>query len=167
MTHRTALVALGLAALYGCAHADCAPVIDAYAKAQATGRFAMYDVASLQAAPKGAPFHVEVGGASYTNFGDRWQKGASGDAGSEGAALKSREQKGTARCEPLGERNVGRDAAVGYRIRNNAKGDAPDPTAIHMWISRATGLPLYHGLGDDGGLRWVYGPEVVAPPGAK
>ena len=89
------------------------------------------------------------------------------DAGSEGAALKSCEQKGTARCEPLGERNVGRDAAVGYRIRNNAKGDAPDPTAIHMWISRATGLPLYHGLGDDGGLRWVYGPEVVAPPGSE
>ncbi len=33
-----------------------------------------------------------------------------------------------------------------------------------MWISRSTGLPIFHGMGSDGGgLRWVNGPEVVAP----
>jgi hypothetical protein len=43
--------------------ADCGPVIATYAKAEATGRYAMSDVASLQAAPKGKPFQVDVGGA--------------------------------------------------------------------------------------------------------
>ena len=144
--------------------ADCGPVIAAYAKAEATGRYAMYDVASLQAAPKGTPFQVDVGGAGYTNFGDRWQKGGGGDAGFEGSSLRKREGKGTVRCEPLGERKIGSETAVGYQIRNNEKGNAPDPTAIHMWISRSTGLPVFHGMGSDGGgLRWVYGPTVVAP----
>jgi hypothetical protein len=149
------------------AHADCGQVIEAYSKAEATGRYAMYDVDKITSAPKGQPFQVTIGSAGYVDVGGTY-KNVGSSAGSEGSSLKAREQKGEVRCEPLGERKIGNDILVGYQIRNNDKGNRPDPTAIHMWVNRATGLPWFHGMGsDNGGLRWVYGPEVVAPPPGK
>ncbi len=161
----TLLAAAVVAGFAARAQADCKPVIDAYAKAEATRRYALYDVAGIQAAPKGKPFHVDIDGVGYTDFGGGHYKNAgNGQAGSEGDALKRNEQKGTTRCEPLGERQIGGEAAVGYQIRSNDKGAAPDVTAIHLWIAKSTGLPIFHGMGSDsGGLRWVYGPAVVAP----
>ncbi|MEO8923298.1 MAG: hypothetical protein ABI330_10830 [Caldimonas sp.] len=163
-TLQTALAIVAAAVAAG-AQADCAPVIAAYAKAEATGRYAVYDVKNIQAAPTGKPFHVDVGNASYTNFGDHYQKGGGGTAASEGSSLKSRELKGAVRCEPLGERKISGDAALGYQVRNNDKNNAPDPTAIHIWISRLSGLPVFHTMGseDGGGMRWVYGNDVVVP----
>ena len=36
--------------------------------------------------------------------------------------------------------------------------------AIHFWIAKSSGLPLYHAIGSDSdGWRWVYGSDVVAP----
>ncbi len=168
-TLRAVAIAVALTASSCAAHADCAPVIAAYAKAEATGRYAMFDVSSIDAAPKGKPFQVDVDGFAYTNMGSSYSKSGGGDAGAEGNSLRSREQKGTVRCEALGERRIGTETALGYRIRGNDKGNQPDPTAIHLWVSRASGLPLFHGMGSDGGgLRWVYGAEVVAPvPGGK
>ena len=46
---------VGLVALpVATANADCKPVIAAYGKADATRRFAIYEVDSLDAAPKGS-----------------------------------------------------------------------------------------------------------------
>ena len=43
-----------------------------------------------------------------------------------------------------------------------------DPTAIDIWVGRATGLPVWHGMGSDGGgFRWVYGAAVVTPDPSK
>ncbi len=99
------------------AHADCAPIIAAFAKAESTGRSAVYDVASMQAAPKGKPFHVDVSGVGYADVGDHRQKGGGGNAALEGSSLKGREQKGEVRCEPIGESRIAGDAVVGYQIR--------------------------------------------------
>lgn len=162
-------VALNLGmALAGTAQADCGPVIAAYTKAEATGRYALFDVNSLTEAPKGQPFHVTIGGAGYINMGETYKKGG-GSAGFEGSNLKNREKKGEARCEPLGERKIGAEQAIGYQILRNDNGKpAPDANAIDMWVNRSTGLPMFHGIGwTKGGLRWVYGAEVSAPPPNK
>ena len=153
-----------LAALPGPSRADCAPVIAAYAKAEATGRYAMFDVDSIASTPKGAPFQVDIGNVGYTHLGNgTYTRRGGGDAGAEAGSVKSREQKGSIRCEPIGERRIGSEAARGYRIRANDK-SSQDPTAIHIWVATSSGLPLFHGMGsEDGGLRWVYGAEVAAP----
>ena len=162
-------LAMNFAATFACAaHADCGPVIAAYAKAEATGRYALFDVNSIAEVPNGQPFHVTIGGAGYINMGETYKKGGS-TAGFEGSNLKSREKRGEARCEPLGERKIGAEQAIGYQILRNDNGKpAPDPNAIDMWVNRSTGLPLFHGIGwMKGGLRWVYGAEVSAPPPGK
>jgi hypothetical protein len=176
-TSTSALAVTLLFTFAGAAHADCAPVLAAYAKADATKRFAMFDVDSLDAPPKGEPFMVSVGDFAYVpnivkkgplNYvKEGYTKSPSTFVGSEAASLKNREQKGAVRCEPLGERKIGAVQAVGYQIRRNDKGNQPDDTAIHMWVSRDTGLPIYHGMGSDGGLRWVYGAAVTVPDVAK
>ena len=166
-----------LAALAGTAHADCAPVIAAFDKADATKRYAMYEVDSMAQAPKGDPFMVAIGDVEYRQKYERkgplsivkagFEKGGHA-AGVEGRSIKEREKKGGLRCEPLGERKVGSEVALGYRIRNN-EGKEPDPSATDVWISRASAVPLFTSVGgsDDGGFRWVYGSSVVAPaPGA-
>ncbi len=79
--------------------------------------------------------------------------------------MRDDEKKGKGRCEPLGERKVGADTVVGYLVRNNGKGE--DFTALHVWISKSTGLPVYHGLGETNGFRWVYGADVVPPPAGQ
>jgi hypothetical protein len=167
-----------LATAFACAaHADCGPVIAAYGKADATKRFAIYEVDSITEVPKGEPFSVALGDVAYVQqyvrkgplqvVKDGYKKGGHA-AGFEADSLRSREKKGEVRCEPLGERKIGTEPAMGYQIRNNDKGSQTDYAAIHIWTSRATGLPLFHGMGSDGGgFRWVYGTDVVAPDPAK
>jgi hypothetical protein len=171
-------MAMNMTMAFACAaHADCGPVIAAYGKADATARFAIFEVDSIAQAPKGEPFRVIIGNVSYDQnylkkgplqiVKDGYKKGGYA-TGYEGDSLKSREKKGEVRCEPLGERKTGAEQAVGYQIRSNDKGSQPDPYAIHMWVSRSTGLPLFHGMGSDsGGFRWVYGAEFSAPPPSK
>lgn len=176
-TPTLAFAAIFLAAPVSAVHADCGPVLAAYAKADATKRFAIFDVDSLAAPPKGEAFMIGIGDDSYVQnivrksaldyVMDGYKRSASSFVRSEATSLKSREQKGAVRCEPLGERKIGTETALGYQIRNNDKGNQPDDTAIHMWVNRSTGLPIYHGMGSDGGLRWVYGAAVVAPAADK
>ncbi|MGZ5769038.1 MAG: hypothetical protein ACXWJ9_17705 [Caldimonas sp.] len=167
-------LALGLAGACVCAaHADCGAVITAYAKADATKRFAVLDVDSINAAPKGDTIIAVIGDVQYTqnivrkgplNIVLDGYKAGPYYPGIESGSLKDREGKGSARCEPLGERKIGTETAVGYRVRNNDRGTQPDPTATDVWVSRATGLPVWHGMGSDGGgFRWVYGAAVIAP----
>lgn len=174
---RSAL-ALGLAAACVCsAHADCGPVISAYAKADATKRFAVLDVDSINAAPKGDTVVAVIGDVQYTpnivrkgplNFVTEGYKAGPYTSGIESGSLKDRERKGSVRCEPLGERKIGSEAAVGYHVRSNDKGTQDDPTAIDVWVSHATGLPVWHGMGSNGGgFHWVYGAAVAAPDPAK
>lgn len=166
------LVAAAIAMLHAyAAHADCSAVVSASEKAEATGRHAMFDVDGIASPPKGQPFLVTIGNAGYVNTGGTsgsYSSIGSGSATAEATSLRTREQQGKIRCEPLGERRIGNEQAVGFQIRDNGKGTAPDPLAIHMWLSRTSGLPLFHGMGSDsGGLHWVYGSDVVAPPAAK
>jgi hypothetical protein len=171
-------LAIGLAGACVCsAQADCAPVISAYTKADATKRFAVLDVSSIDAAPKGDTVMTVIGDTQYTpnivrkgplNFVTEGYKAGPYSAGIESGSLKDRERKASVRCEPFGERKIGSEAAVGYRVRSNDKGAQDDPTAIDVWVSRATGLPVWHGMGSDGGgFRWVYGAAVIAPDPAK
>jgi len=159
----------------GLALADCKPVIAAYTKADATKRYALFDVDSMAAPAKGDPIIIVIGDTRYQPnmvrkgplniVMDGYTKGPFTSSG-EAASLKDREGKGEKRCEPLGERKVGTEALVGYRVRD--AGSQPDITATDVWLSRATGLPVWHGLGsDDGGFRWVYGAAVVAPAADK
>lgn len=159
------------------AHADCKPVIAAYTAADATKRFALFEVDSLAQAPKGEPFMVTLGDARYTEnqvrkgsfqiVKDGYKKGPF-TPGFEANSVRDDEKKGKLRCEPLADRKVGNETWTGYQIRNNDKGSEPDPYATHLWVNRATGLPAWHGQGsDDGGYRWVYGAQVVAPTADK
>jgi hypothetical protein len=59
----------------------------------------------------------------------------------EAGSLKDGERKGNKGCEALGERKIGSEAAVGYRIRKNDKDIRDEPKAIDCWVSRGTGLP--------------------------
>ena len=143
--------------------ADCGPVVAAYEKAEATGRYALYDAPTMQSQPKGTPFYVRIAGNGYIDSGKGLEPNNAGGAAFEGADLKGREQKGEASCQRIGEGKVGADAATGWLVRNG-RGTAPDPTAIHFWIATSSGLPLYHAIGGDSdGWRWVYGSQVVAP----
>lgn len=163
------------AASASAARADCAPVVAAYAKADSTRRFAMFDVDGIAKEPKGEPFMVVIGDVQYTpnivkkgtlNYELDGFKAGRYAVGYQADSLKEREKKGAVRCESLGERRIGAEQVIGYQIRS--PGSAADPNAIHMWVSRATGLPLVHGMGsDDGMLRWVYGAAVVTPAPAK
>ena len=146
------------------AHANCGAVLNAYEKAEATGRYAVFDVDGIASPAKGQPFQVTIGTAGYVNVGGSYRRMGGGSAAAEATSLRTREQQGKVRCEPLGERKIGNEQAVGYQIRSNETGTASDPTAIHMWLSRSSGLPLFHGMGSDsGGLHWVYGADVQAP----
>lgn len=176
-TSTFALATAFLATAAAAVRADCGPVLAAYAKAEVTKRFALFEVDSLAGPSKGEAFMVSVGDVSYVQnwvikgplnyVMDGYKRSGSPYVRSESDSLKSREQKGTVRCEPLGERKIGAEQAVGYQIRNNNKGNGADETAIHMWVSRAAGLPIYHGMGSEGGWRWVYGAAVTAPDAAK
>jgi len=168
------LLGLALATAVLAAHADCAPVIAAFDKADATKRYALYEVEKMTQAPKGDPFMVAIDDVKYQQRYERkgalsivkagYEKGGHA-AGSEGASIKTSEKKGNLRCEPLGDRKIGNEAVAGYRIRNN-HGKEPDLSATDMWVGRATGTPLFTSIGPDeeGGFRWVYGSVVVPPP---
>ena len=147
-------------------------MIDAYGKADASKRFAMFNIDSQE--PEGEPFMVVIGDVQYTpnvvrkgplQFETDGFKAAPYSAGVEARSLKEREKKGAVRCDLLGERKIGAEQALGYQIRS--PGNAADPTAIHLWVSRSTGLPLVHGMGSDDMLRWVYGTAVAAPASGK
>lgn len=164
-----------LLAAAGVARADCAPVIAAYDRAEATKRYAIYEVDRVDGAPKGEPFAVTVGDVQYAaNYVRRGplsmvQDGyvrRSPTASVEGSMLKSDERKGEKRCETIGDRKAGGVSAVAYRIRS--PGADADPFALEVWVDRSTGLPFFHGLGSDsGGFRWRYGADVVPPPAAR
>lgn len=157
------------------ARADCAPVIAAYDKAEATKRYAIYDVDRVDGAPEGEPFAITVGDVQYTaNYVRRGPLSMVKDgyvrrspmAAVEGSMLKSDEKKGEKRCETIGERKAGPVSTIAYRIRK--AGAAEDPFAIELWVDKSTGLPFFHGMGSDsGGFQWTYGAAVVAPPAAQ
>ena len=168
-----AFVALLSAALLPVvAHAACEPLIAAYDKADATQRYALYEVDAFAQAVKGDPLVVVIGDSEYAQQYDS-KKGyakngylkTSHRQGFEGGRLKDNEKRGSMRCEPLGERKIGSEAVVGYRTSDaTKKKGTPDPSAMDVWVSKATGLPLVHGMAsEDGGFRWVYGSAVVAP----
>ena len=141
MTHRptrSALFVPGLVIVLlapALARASCEPVVAAYAKAEATGRYALFDVARINAPAKGAPFQITVGNDGYIdpagNSGT-YQKTSARIVAGEGRSVQEREQQGKVRCEPPGDRKIGDEPAIGDQIRNNDKGSAPDPTATHM-----------------------------------
>jgi hypothetical protein len=173
------VVACCLAAvLASAAHADCKPVIAAYAKADATRRFAIYEVDSLDQAPKGEPMFVTIGDVKYSenlvqkgplNFvKDGYTKGGAG-TGFAAESLRTDEQKGKMKCVPLPDRKIAGEAAAGYHVGPTESGAyGLDPGAYDFWISRTTGLPLIYSLDpDSGGFRYVYGNQVVAPAANK
>jgi hypothetical protein len=167
------IFAFGLAALpLGTAWADCKPVIAAYAAADATRHFAIYTVSSITQAPQGEPMRVVLGNTDYLENDVRkgplqivkdGYKKTPFVPGFEANATRDKEKEGRSRCEPLGEKNVGAEALIGYRVRSNDKGSAPDPFASEIWINNKTGLPVW----SDDGFRWVYGTQVIAPSASQ
>lgn len=158
----------------GAAWADCKPVIAAYSAADATRHFALYNVDSMTQPPKGEPIRVVIGETDYLENDVR--KGALEIVkdgykklpfvpGFEAKSVRDDETKGRVRCESLGERKVGAEVLIGYEVRSNDKGNAPDPYANDLWVNKRTGLPAWYGMGSDGeGFRWVYGAQAIAPP---
>ena len=161
----------------GAAWADCKPVIAAYSAADATRHFALYNVDSMAQAPKGEPIRIVIGTIDYLE--NDVKKGALEIVkdgykkspfvpGFEANSVRDDEKKGRVRCEPLGERNVGAEVLLGYEVRSNDKGNAPDPYANDLWVNKKTGLPAWYGMGSDGeGFRWVYGAQAIAPSADK
>jgi hypothetical protein len=167
------ILVFGFAALpVGVAWADCKPVIAAYSAADATRHFAIYTVASMTQAPQGEPMRVVIGDTDYLENDVRkgpleivkdGYKKSPFVPGFEAKGTRDKEKEGRSRCEPLGEKNVGAEVLIGYQVRSNDKGSAPDPYATEIWISRKTGLPVWC----DDGFRWVYGAQVIAPSADK
>lgn len=69
-------------------------------------------------------------------------------------ALKS----GNVKCDSIGADTVRGKAANKYRI---------DSPAATMWISKYSGLPLYHEVNGMGGFAWAYGDGVKEPAAKK
>lgn len=149
------------------AHADCSAVIAAYSKAQATKQFGWVDADKLDAPAKKGPFSlINIGSEGWLGSDDgKFTKIPAGGAQVRADKVRDDEKGGKGRCESLGERKVGTDPVVGYLVRNNGKGE--DYAALHVWISKSTGLPVYHGLGETNGFRWVYGAAVAPPPAGQ
>lgn len=177
----TALCALaaGLALLpVAAALADCKPVIAAYAKADATRRFAIYEVDSLDQVPKGEPMFITIGDVKYSEnlvkkgpmnyVKDGYTKGGAA-AGFEANSLRTDEQQGKMKCTPLPDRKFGGEMAAGYHVGSTESGPyGLDPGAYDFWVSRATGLPIvYTPDPESGGFRYVFGNQVVAPTPGK
>ena len=170
---KTTVAAIAIALIAWCdlVHADCAPVVAAYDKAEATRRYAVYEVDSINAKPKTGPIVVVIGNVHYAqqyirktpiNFVPGGYRKEAHNAHAEADMLKARVAKSEARCDALGERKVGATTADGFRIRNNEKGI--DYAAIDLWIDRSTGLPIFYAPGDStGGFGWLYGADVVVP----
>jgi hypothetical protein len=169
------LLVLGATALQtGVAHADCKPVIAAYGKADATKRYAIYAVDSLDQAPKGAAITIVIGDVKYTEHDvqkgplnivmDGYTKGGAAP-GSDANALRTDEQKGKMKCAPLPQRKVAGEAASGYHVGSADRGSGSlDPFGYDIWVSVATGLPIVNAPeSSTGGFRYVYGNQVVAP----
>jgi hypothetical protein len=159
------------------ARADCQPVIAAFLKADATKRFAMYNVDSLDGVAKGEPMFVTIGDVKYsennvqkglTIVTDGFTKGAP-SYGFEANALRKDEQKGKLKCKQTADRKIAGDPAVSYHVGSTDGGVyGVDPGAFDLWISKKTGLPLIYSLDPDtGGFRYVYGDQVVAPAASK
>src|SRR6266851_4876525 len=140
-----ALALCVLATFAGIVHADCKPVIAAYGKADATKRFAIYAVDSLDQAPKGEPMFVTIGDAKYSEHDvqkgplnivkDGYTKGGA-MAGFEANSLRTDEQKGKIKCAPTADRKIGGEAAVGYHVGSTESGPyGLDPGAYDIWIS--------------------------------
>jgi len=163
-----------LTVLAGAAYADCKPVIAAYGKADATKRYAIYAVDSLDQAPKGMPITIVIGDVKYTEHDvqkgplnivkDGYTKGGA-TPGSDANALRTDEQKGKMKCAPLQERKVAGEAASGYHVGSADRGGGGlDPFGYDIWVSVATGLPIVNAPeSSTGGFRYVYGNQVVAP----
>jgi hypothetical protein len=152
----------------GVASADCSPVIAAYAKAESAGRYAIYGVSSLTAAPKQPAFAIVIGRDLFMSPMEdgKYTRSSGGVAASEGSSLKEREKAGKARCDVMPARPVGTEPATGYEISDTAK--PKDPYAIDFYVSKATGLPVWHGMGSDGGgFLWKFGDSIAAPAAAR
>ena len=164
---RTAVVhatlALGIALASTTAMADCSAVIAAYKKAEANGRYAIYDVNGLAAPAKGDPFAITVGGKLWISpmMDGKYRRNGGDQSAIEAAMLKDSEKDGKKRCEELPIKKIGDEAVTGWQIMDASK--PKDPYAIHFYVSSATGLPIWHGMGSTSGFRWVYG-AVVNPP---
>jgi hypothetical protein len=170
------IFAFGLATLpVGAAWADCKPVIAAYTAADATRHFAFYNADGMTKANKGEPIKVILGETEYVENDVRkgaleivmdGYKKSPFSPGFEANSVRDDEKKGKIRCEPLGVRNVGTEALIGYHVRTNDNSTGLDPFAYDIWVNRTTGLPAFYGVmgSDGGGFRWVYGTQVTAPP---
>jgi hypothetical protein len=175
------LRAVGAVALLGVvhvAHADCDPVVAAYAKAAATKHYAVFEVDRFEQAPKGEPFSVTIGDTEYVeNYVQKspisivkagYKKDHGDGATREMGMLKTNAAKGQSICNPLGDRRLGTASVTGYRIVDKSLGSLANTMAIEMWIDKSSGLPLWHGVGSDGGgFRWAYGDAAKAPAASE
>ena len=172
MLKRLCATVFGLLAA-GVAHADCGPVIAAFQKADATGRFAWFEVKDANQAPSGDPMMIRIGETSYVPVSGAKFKGKYQTTGLLQGILASsltrRERDGKASCTPLPDRVLRGERVLGFNvIGGNPIGQA-DPASEDVWISRATGLPIIQSMdsADHNGVVWIYGAAVSAPPPDK
>lgn len=61
------------------------------------------------------------------------------------------------------------EPAVGFNVSGGTPISHADPSSEDIWISRGTGLPIIQGMDSagHGGVVWVYGAAVSAPPPDK
>jgi hypothetical protein len=165
--------ALGMTAAYG-ALADCGPVIAAFEKADATGRFAWFEVADVNQTPTGDPIMVTIGDVSYVpveagpKFKGKYQTTGILQ-GVLGASLQRRESDGRASCKPLDDRTLRGEPAMGFNVNGGTPIGNTGSSSEDIWISRGSGLPIIQGMDSaiHGGVLWVYGDAVSAPPPEK
>jgi hypothetical protein len=156
------------------AQADCGPVIAAFQKADATERFAWFEVTDVNQTPNGDPIMVTIGDVSYVpveagpKFKGKYQ--ATGFLnGVLGDSLKRREGDGRASCKPLADRTLRGEPAVGFNVTGGVSISNSGASSEDIWISRSTGLPIIQGMDSTGhgGVVWIYGAAVSAPPPEK
>lgn len=168
---RIAMMQLCAAILAGAAHADCGPVIAAFQKADATGRFAWFEVSDINQAPKGDPLMVSIDETSYVPVrGVAQYKGkyqATGFlTGVLASSLIRRERDGKASCKPLTDRTIRGQAALGFNVTGGTPIGNASQSSEDVWIGRDTGLPIVQSMDstDHDGVVWVYGAAVSELP---
>jgi hypothetical protein len=142
------------------AYAQCAAAIDALDKADKQVRLAQYDVASREQPVTGKPFLVRIG--KVVTMGSERTEMTSNPIL---VSMREAQKAGKAKCEAAGS-DMYRGTAVN-KIRYYNPSAPKDMNPMTLWISKATGLPVFHelaGLGP-GGYAWVYGDAVTDPAG--
>lgn len=142
------------------AHANCTPILNALDKAWQQQRLAQYDVESREQPLGDKPMLVRINKVVWMSMGAAYERSGEPSQNPMASTLRSDAANGAAKCEALDTASYRGQSAKKYRVDGSLGSQSLG--RVTLWISAATGLPVFHEfekLGP-GGFAWTYGDAV-------